>query len=331
MRVVSQYITTVANAGPKAKIDVEKILKDNFDANIYTNKLLSEEDNSITHKLRKIVFGIKALRTKEIVIVQHPFTRNKRILKLCKNKIAFIHDLDGLRMLDDKLLQEEIEVLNLFNGVIVHNVKMKKLLKEKKLKSPIYVLELFDYITEESKSNKDRKLDNQINIVYTGNIERGKAAFLYQLENKKMKFNINVYGTKEEEILNKKIVYKGKMDANKLPNEMEGNIGLVWDGKIDESDENVGLKNYTKYNNPHKFSCYIAAGLPVIVWKKSAIADFVKKHNIGYVISNLYEINDINFKEDYEIKRNNVEILSKKVREGYFTKKIIDQITKEED
>lgn len=329
MRVVSQYITTVANAGPKAKIDVEKILKDNFEANIYTNKLLSENDNSIIHKFKKILFTIRALSTKEKVIIQHPFSKNKKMLNLSKNKIAFIHDLDGLRMNDDKLLQEEVEALNLFDCVIAHNAKMKEFLIENKVKTPIYVLELFDYITHEEENNKEREIDNEIKIVYTGNIERDKAAFLYQLENEKMKFHINVYGAKEEEILNKKIHYKGKKEANRLPNEMEGNVGLVWDGNIDESDENVGLKNYTKYNNPHKFSCYIAAGLPVIVWRKSAIADFVKKHNIGYVISNLYEINEIDFK-DYDIKRNNVKELSKKVRAGYYTKNIIEQITKEE-
>lgn len=330
MRVVSQYITTVANAGPKAKIDVEKILKDNFRADIYTNKLLSEQDNGITHKLKKFLFGVKTLNTKEIVIVQHPFTKNKKILNLCRNKIAFIHDLDGLRMLDDALLEEEIKVFNLFNCLIVHNTKMKEFLIERKVKVPIYELELFDYIAEDDKANKERKIDNGLQIVYTGNIERGKATFLYQLEKEKMKFNINVYGTKVEEIVNEKIIYKGKMEPNKLPNEMEGNVGLVWDGNIDESDENIGLKNYTKYNNPHKLSCYIAAGLPVIVWRKSAIADLVKKYDIGYVISNLYDINEIDFK-DYEVKKSNVKELSKKVREGYYTKKIIEQIIKEEN
>lgn len=329
MRVVSQYITTVANAGPKAKIDVEKILKDNFNAQIYANKLLSEKDTSIFHKIKKLLFTIKALMYKEIIVVQHPFSRNKKILNLSKNKIVFIHDIDGLRMLDDKVLQEEIEVFNNFNAIIVHNKKMRDFLIEKGVKVSIYVLELFDYIADENKDNKDRKIDNELQIVYTGNIEREKAAFLYQLEKDKMKFSINVYGTKEEEILNEKIIYKGKMAPNKLPNEMEGNVGLVWDGNIDESDENVGLKNYTKYNNPHKFSCYIAAGLPVIVWRKSAIADFVKEHNVGYLISNLYDINGIDFK-DYEIKKSNAQELSKKVREGYYTKSVIEHITKEE-
>ena len=54
----------------------------------------------------------------------------------------------------------------------------------------------------------------------------------------------------------------------------EGNLGLIWDGASDSSDEDIGMKNYTRYNNPHKLSCYMAAGLPVIVWEKSAISKF---------------------------------------------------------
>ena len=125
-----------------------------------------------------------------------------------------------------------------------------------------------------------------------------------------------------KDINNEKMLYKGVFNPEELPNKLEGNLGLVWDGNYDESDEYVTFKFYTKYNNPHKLSCYIAAGLPVIVWNKSAIADFVRKYNIGYEISNLYEINNLDF-SDYEKKKENVKDLTKKVRNGYFTRKIM--------
>ena len=99
----------------------------------------------------------------------------------------------------------------------------------------------------------------------------------------------------------------------------------MWDGNVDESDEHLTYKNYTKYNNPHKLSCYLAAGIPVIVWKKSAVANFVLKNNIGYVISSLYDINELDF-SDYELKKKNIEKISKNLKNGYYTKKVIKQM-----
>ena len=102
----------------------------------------------------------------------------------------------------------------------------------------------------------------------------------------------------------------------------------MWDGNLDESDEEESFKKYTKYNNPHKLSCYIAAEMPVIVWKKAAISELVEKYNIGYTISNVYEINNINF-EDYDKKIENIKRISQKVKNGYFTEKIMKEVLKD--
>ena len=115
-----------------------------------------------------------------------------------------------------------------------------------------------------------------------------------------------------------------------MPNKIDGNLGLVWDGNFDESDEEKNYKNYTRFNNPHKLSCYIASGMPVIVWKKSAIADFVRENNIGYEISNLYDINKLDF-SDYDVKKKNVEKLEQRVRKGYFTQSALSKILKKYD
>ena len=73
----------------------------------------------------------------------------------------------------------------------------------------------------------------------------------------------------------------------------------------------------------------MAADIPVIVWEKSAIAEFVKKNNVGYTVKNVYNINDIDF-SDYDIKRKNAIKIGKRVREGYYTKKVIKEILDEE-
>ena len=50
------------------------------------------------------------------------------------------------------------------------------------------------------------------------------------------------------------------------------------------------LGDYLKIIAPHKFSLYLVAGIPVIVWDQSAMAKLVKKYRIGICISNLNEL-----------------------------------------
>ena len=86
-----------------------------------------------------------------------------------------------------------------------------------------------------------------------------------------------------------------------------------------------------KYNNPHKLSLYIAAGIPVIVWKQAAVAKFVQDHNIGLTVNSLKEISDkIDklTKEEYESFLLNIRELQIKVCGGYFTNKALDEAEK---
>ena len=88
------------------------------------------------------------------------------------------------------------------------------------------------------------------------------------------------------------------------------------------------MKNYTKYNNPHKLSCYMAAGLPVIVWEKAAISKFVKDNNIGYTIKKIDDINTLDF-SDLKEKAENVKKIEEKVQNGEYTKNVIKKILKD--
>ena len=108
---------------------------------------------------------------------------------------------------------------------------------------------------------------------------------------------------------------------------MEGNYGLVWDGpSADSCEGNYG--NYLKYNDPHKFSLYRAAGLPVIVWKESALASFVEMYNVGMSISSLSELRTLPKIESNEYKSfcNNVRKLTIKIQQGDFLRTAVDKI-----
>ena len=243
-----------------------------------------------------------------------------------RKTIVFIHDIDGLRYSDEKNLKQDVKRLNKIGNVVVHNLKMKEKLQNAGVTTNMYCLELFDYLCNKQTEEKERMLENnEITVAYAGNLIKEKSPFLYQLDPEKLNFRFNLYGVGIEKNLNDKMIYKGKKDPNELPNNIEGNLGLVWDGNFDESDADIGFKNYTKYNNPHKLSCYIAAGIPVIVWRNAAVAEFVKKNNIGYVVSNLYEINDLDF-SDYEEKIKNVQNMKIQVRNGFYTQRVLEKI-----
>ena len=139
---------------------------------------------------------------------------------------------------------------------------------------------------------------------------------------------MNLYGVGINKDLAPNIIYKGKYSAFELPSKLDGDLGLIWDGKADTSDENYQMKNYTKYNNPHKLSCYMAAGLPVIVWEKAAISKFVKDNNIGYTIKKIDDINILDF-SDLKEKAENVKKIEEKVQNGEYTKSVIKKILKD--
>lgn len=326
MKVLSILSNEKKNAGPKAPTDVEKILYETYNAKImhYSRNIIDEI---------KIIFDFMLFNLyKDYIVIQAPFIYKSCIYNLLPKKrtIIFIHDISGLRNGDSELLKKELNIFRKFKYVIVHNEKMKKFLIMNDVEEKnIYELGIFDYLIEENQKHSwDDDIQFQNNeILYAGNLKKDKSPFIYQLDEERMNFYINLYGIGNEKINNKKLLYKGSFEPDN-PTNISGKLGLVWDGNFDESDEKEGFKNYTKYNNPHKLSCYLATGIPVIVWDKSSVADLVKKYNVGYTISNIYDINKINFK-DYLIKKENAEKLGKKVREGYFIKKVISEIIEE--
>ena len=127
----------------------------------------------------------------------------------------------------------------------------------------------------------------------------------------------------------KNCVYKGSYDADILPDIMEGDYGLVWDGtEITTCAGNTG--DYMRYNNPHKVSLYIAAELPIIIWKQAALADFVMKNQIGITVESLDEIEGeiLNITdEQYCAFKRNLKELSKRVQSGYYLKTALQRST----
>ena len=66
----------------------------------------------------------------------------------------------------------------------------------------------------------------------------------------------------------------------------------VWDGEKPDTCAG-GTGEYLRYNNPHKLSLYLSAGLPVIIWKEAAEAEFVERTGAGLTVASLYEVKEI--------------------------------------
>lgn len=317
---ISAIFNEKKNAAPKAPADIDYIL-----STIGKTKVIRILRKNENYKW-KVYFNFLISRLRKgIIVIQYPLVLNAKSYDFLpmNRTVALIHDLPGLRKNEEKLNNNDINILKKFKYIIVHNEKMKNFLVSQGVKEKnLYILEIFDYIVQNN--NDIIPNNNDLRIVYPGNLKKEKSPFIYQLVESKMNFRLFLYGLNVEKYSNNKIIYKGSFEPDNIES-IIGDLGLIWDGNFDESDENLGFKNYTKFNNPHKISCCLACDMPIIVWRKSAVADFVIKNNIGYTISNLYDINDLDF-SDYNTKKKNAEKIGKRIREGYYTKKVFKEI-----
>ena len=245
---------------------------------------------------------VKTLQSGDELLIQYPLDMYPKVSMLALRQIQklkqknvrigmLIHDLDSLRNQNPEerawYQGAEEKFLSQADYIIAHNEKMTAYLKSCKMTQPIYSLGLFDYLVDSQMSAAGKKNIAE-GIVIAGNLAPEKAGYVYQLGSVDARFHL--YGPNvQKEKLGENMDYKGSFPPDKLPEILEGKFGLVWDG---DSLNGCGgeFGEYVKYNNPHKASLYLACGLPVIVWEEAAVADFVKKYQVGIAVDSLEEI-----------------------------------------
>jgi hypothetical protein len=314
-------------ASSKAIDDCTRILAQQGYKN-YNLSFKASKGFKISVILLQILKLIVNIKIGSIVAVQYPLLSGNKVFKhimslLRLKKVKFfciVHDLDALRFGSDNPSEEasEIQLLNCYHAIIVHNDKMKNWLSSKGVKVPMVSLNMFDYLTDTppNQTNSSSILD-LYTVVFAGNLSKSK--FIYRLGDLK-NWHFNVYGPNYEESNGKPIAnlcWMGSFPPDKIISNMNGSFGLVWDGEqIDSLDHQLG--NYLKFNNPHKFSLYLAAGLPVIAPKESAIASIIEQYNIGLLIENLTELKDLKISsQQLLLYRKNVLLLTNMVSKGY--------------
>ncbi len=338
---ISEFNDKGNNAGSKARNDLEQIFVLNKWRKINDKPIVtSTSKRHLAYFIKSFIdamllyYKLSYIRG-SIIFCQYPVLKGSIIYnalrKISKtNKLCFIvHDINALRAPEEQrksLLEDEISILNEATAVIVHNDRMKNVLIENGLMvKNIVELRLFDYLA----NNKKMPIRNMSRtVVYAGNLK--KSSFINKLYDcKELEFQINLYGSNFDcdNKHNSKINYVGSFPPDEVVGKLDGSFGLVWDGPSLNTCEGL-MGDYMRYNNPHKLSLYIAAGLPVIVWSQAAISKFVMEHNIGFTVDNILGISEkldnIN-QAIYAEYLENINLLREKVINGYYTREALNK------
>lgn len=316
------------NAGSKAVRDVNNILERN---NYLPINFGYDGSYFFVKKIIIILFQLCSIlltiRKNDIVFIQYPLYLNKGIrkifYKLISNKnvqlITLIHDLPSIRYYSKE--NEDI-ILQKSDIVICHTPAMKEYLMSIGITgSKIKILYLFDYLTN-SQNNNNRLFTNT--ITFAGNLEKSKfIPLLPEIQD----VNFLLYGVPEVQFdSDSNVQYMGKFHPDNI-SDIKGDWGLVWDGNsINTCDGSLG--EYLKYNSSHKISLYIAAGMPVIIWEKSSLRDFIVDNHLGISVNSLFEIKNRILSltsEEKDMILNSIHQYSITLREGGMLNKIIDK------
>lgn len=332
---LSRNYRGINNAGNKAKTDIEQIMEAQGFRNVglkqtrYTNVIVA-----FCFTLFGVLKSFFCLRKGDVLVLQYPLKKyyalvcNIAHLRGCK-VITLIHDLGSFRRKKLAISQEIIR-LNHSDCIIVHSESMKNWLLENGIKAKLQILEIFDYLSETQSSADDALAEPPYRVLFVGGLSSKNNDFLYKLGNSTPRsYKLVLYGGgfEPDKLQQGHVDYKGFLSSDQLIESARGEYGIVWYGSSLEGGCGV-LGEYLQYNAPHKMSLYIRCGLPVIIWEKAALAPFVKKNTIGICVASLAELQGILSQIDanqYMEMKNNVLNISKKLSQGYYCLKAMQQ------
>lgn len=325
------------NAGNKARNDVEEIVVREG----YSPLLLMVDDwyqmgtiRAQRHKAKALSKAISKLKEGDQLLIQFPmlhhsfFTTHlvKRMQRKGVKVHFIIHDLEVLRYanLDTVPLKHKIRVhlqesslLKQADGLIAHNPVMKSVLVDKGIsEKKIVSLGIFDYLIPNYQDKED--LSKEGAIIVAGNLAQEKAGYLYELPVRPA-YNLYGVGFDEARKLSNE-TYFGSFLPDELPSALEGSFGLVWDGDSSKTCSGV-YGEYLRYNNSHKASLYLASGFPIIVWKQSALANFVLEKECGISVESLLDLEEVLehlSQAEYQNLVKNAKVVGQKIRDGSY-------------
>lgn len=329
---LSRNYKGLSSAGDKAKTDIEQIMSEagfknvGFKQTTYANAILA-----FLSTLFSILKAPFCLHASDCLVLQYPlkkyfsFVCNLAHLRNTK-VIVVIHDLGSFRRRKLTIAQE-IKRLSRADYIIAHNETMRNWLIDNGCQVEIGTLNIFDYLSL-SPIQFPVAIKPPYKIFYAGGLNYRKNAFLYEAGNYIHSYLFYLYGNGfeiEKAKGSEHLRYMGFIQSDQLISSVQGNFGLVWDGTSTQTCTG-DFGEYLRYNNPHKTSLYLRCGLPVVIWKQAALANFIEQNKIGLCIESLNEL-DSKLQsltiEEYQQIRKNAYLVGKKIAEGYFIKQAL--------
>ncbi|BDZ30489.1 hypothetical protein RA086_04820 [Lactiplantibacillus sp. WILCCON 0030] len=322
------------NAGSKAKADVTEILTKKLLFKAIQFQQLESRAERVHLGYSKIKHVLENVHSGDTLVIQYPtyngHTLESLLLKKLQAKhvklIAFVHDIDVLRY-EKKIFYKnvawECRLLNKFDVIISPNSRMTQLLKRNGLVRPVVNLQVYDYLQEQSFPMRSTQFQA---ISFAGNLT--KSTFLSKVKIP-TDYLLHLYGNKPDAnvLENKRVKYHGSFSPEELINVMPNGFGLVWDGP-NPRELSGTMGKYLGYNNPHKVSLYLSAGLPILISDKAAISDFIISNHVGIIVNNLDEL-AFTLKQvsssDFLVLQKNAQKLGGKLREGYYSQLAVQQ------
>lgn len=281
----------LGTAASKAPQDVCSILEKYGYKNLYLT--VGQEQSAIKRMINKFIQLYKISRmipNHSIILMQYPLYTflffTLPFYRRCIKKQLLIHDIDSIRI-NGKLSWLEKITLSQFDEIIVHTNEMKNYLERSlSVQCKIYVLFCFDYLVDNYCFYGNQR-SKTYNLCFAGNID--KSVYLQEFLSQCPSMHLYLYGSWSKKVkLQGNFEYMGKFTPSDV-GYLEGSWGIVWDGDTAKTC-NGTWGEYLRIIASHKVSLYIVSGLPLIVWKQSAMAKFVEKEGLGLLVDSLLEV-----------------------------------------
>ena len=323
----------------KARADIEQIAAEMG----YAPFVLHAPDSANGSVWQAIQVGAKTLgdwvrafyrmRQGDLLLVQYPYfpVKGYGVARLALHLLrwkgvktaALVHDLDSLRRIGGSAARGSDQLLLPgFEALIVHSQRMESYLRTVGVTCPMILMEAFDCLSEGEIPVREKSRM----VAIAGNLAADKSGYLKDIG--KVPLEWQLYGTNWTGSGSTRIEYHGEIAPEKLPETISGAFGIVWDG--DSLDGLTGLYGaYALLNSPHKLSTYLAGGLPVIVAKNAAAADFVAREQVGVALNSLRELPELIHtmpEEDYQRYASNARRVGAQLRAGENTKRALRKL-----
>ena len=206
-----------------------------------------------------------------------------------------------------------------FDQLIVPNNRMVDyLIGQGAAEDRLINLQMLDRLSEDPVP--ERPLAPAVCVV--GDLSRKRSRYLHEIPRGKLTWHLHGEGWKGKAKRTDMLYHGGKTT------QLEGSFGLIWEGQ--SARVCTGAQGaYMMLSTPRKMSLYLTQGMPVIVWKWSAMAEFVRENGLGLVIDQIADIHgaiSALTAEEYAEMASSARAWGEKLRRGDMTRDALRQL-----